>query len=101
MTPGALHPIEARARDLALMLLGVTAPDARHVAASIFLKPIALDLMDRGNVTPSDTNAHCGAILARAEAIGRMGEPVPERRPNDGLVEFLEMGTDRIAMLMR
>ena len=81
------------------MLFGITDPDARFVTAAEFLHPFALELIN-GEISPGDANRHCSRILAHAEAIERMGRPVPARRPNDGLRDFLKYGQTTIEQIM-
>ena len=79
MSPSALHPVESCARELVLMLFGVTDPDAWHNTPGVYPRPVYLDLMGRG--VPRDAASdHCAAILARAEQIEAAGRPVPARR---------------------
>src|SRR4051812_795608 len=101
MSPGALHPVEARARDLALVLFDCIDPNTRFDAAGIYLRPICRDLMTRGGLTQDAAGEHCAAIMARAEQIEAMGRPAPERERHPGLSEFLEQVDERIALLLR
>jgi len=92
MSPGALHPVESRARELVLMLFGVTDPDARHNTPGVYPRSVYLDLMGRG--VPRDAaSEHCAAI----EAAGRT---VPERRLHPSIDEFLEDRRSQIAALI-
>ena len=101
MSPGALHPVEARARDLALVLFDCADPGTRFDAAGIYLRPICRDLMTRGGLTQDAAGEHCAAILARAEQIEAAGRPVPDRERFPGLSDFLDHGRTTIANLMR
>ena len=103
MMPEICHPIEERAQDLALVLFGCIDPDTRHDAAGIYLRPIYLDLTSRGGLRPDVANEHCAAIYDRAEAIEAMSQPTPavSRDLHPGLDEFLAMGAERIAQMMR
>src|SRR4051794_21043705 len=100
MSPSALHPVESRARELVLMLFGVTDPAARHNTAGVYLRPVYLDLMDRGQVPRDAASDHCAAILARAEQIEAMGRPTPARERHPGMAEYLDYGQTTIDQLM-
>jgi len=101
MSPEVLHPVEARARDLALVLFDCADPTTRFDAAGIYLRPICCDLMTRGCLTHDAAGEHCAAILARAEQIEAMGRPVPARERFPGLADFLDHGQTTIEQLMR
>src|SRR5689334_7891450 len=94
VTPESRHPIEKRARSLALVLHGVTNDSARRLIMQAHLLHVYDDLTCLDHLAETMAIQHVNAIVARALEIEDAGRPVtvPAQRPDDGLAEFLEQG---------